>query len=160
LSDDGCEGAEEPPWNNLAMSALPSAGFKGAEVVDDDVGGVEDDGVRFEDDGVDEAGRAGSFEDPAVETEAGGLPLTWVDGVAGTDPKDFTLSVLTTGVAAGEDDKGGERSSMEPKVTAEPGMKVRMETRRDEGESVSTLSDRAHITSRDTDAFFYWHALA
>ena len=44
-------------------------------------------------------------------------------GAAGTDPKDFTLSVLTTGVAAGEDDKGGDRSSMEPKVTAEPGMR-------------------------------------
>ena len=46
-----------------------------------------------------------------------------MDGAAGTDPKDFTLSVLTTGVAAGEDDKGGDRSSIEPKVTAEPGMR-------------------------------------
>lgn len=107
------------------MSALPSAGFIGAEVVDEDVAGVVDGDVTFEEVEVDEeAGRAGSFEDPVVETEAGGLPLTWVDGVAGTDPKDFTLSVLTTGVAAGEDDKGGERSSMEPKVTAaEPATK-------------------------------------
>lgn len=123
MSDDGCEGAEEEPWNSLAMSALPSAGFVGAEDVDEDVAGVVDGDVAFEDTEMDEeTGRAGSFEEPTVETEAGGLPLTWVEGVAGTDPKDFTLSVLTTGVAAGEDDKGGERSSMEPKVTAEPEM--------------------------------------
>jgi hypothetical protein len=118
VSDDCCEGAEEEPWNNLAISALP--GFVGA-AADKDVTSVEDDDVILEDVEVDEeTGRAWSFEGPAVETEAGGLPLTWVDGVAGTDPKDFTLSVLTTGVAAGEDDKGGEASSMEPKVTTEP----------------------------------------
>ena len=121
MSDDCCEGAEEEPWNNLAISALP--GFVGA-AADKDVTSVEDDDVILEDVEVDEeTGRAWSFEGPAVETEAGGLPLTWVDGVAGTDPKDFTLSVLTTGVAAGEDDKGGEASSMEPKVTTEPGEK-------------------------------------
>lgn len=124
MSDDGCEGAEEEPWNSLAMSALPSAGFVGAEVVDEDMAGVVDGEVIFEDVEVDEeAGRAGSFEEPAVETEAGNLPLTWVDGAAGTDPKDFTLSVLTTGVTAGEDDKGGERSSMEPNVTTEAEMR-------------------------------------
>lgn len=124
MSDDGCEGAEEEPWKSLAMSALPSANFVGAEDVDEDVAGVVEGDDMFEGVDVDEAaGRAGSFEEPEVKTEAGSLPLTWLDGVAGTDPKDFTLSVLTTGAAAGEDDKGGERSSMEPKVTAEPGTK-------------------------------------
>ena len=123
MSDDCCEGAEEEPWNNLAMSAFPSAGFVRTEFVED-VADVVDEDITFDDVEVDdEAGRAGSFEDPAVETEARDLPLTWVDGVAGTDPKDFTLSVLTTGVAAGEEDKGGEWSSMEPKVTAEPRLK-------------------------------------
>ena len=124
VSDDGCEGVEEEPWNSLAISALPSAGFVGAEVVDEDVAGVADSGVTSE--GV-EANRAGSFEDPPVEREPGRLPFTWVDEVAGTDPKDFTLSVLTTGVTAGEDGMGEETSSMEPKVTAEPGMKVKLE---------------------------------
>ena len=105
MSDDGCEGAEEEPWNSLAMSAFPRAGFVGADDGVDEMGGD----VTLADVEVDDkAGRAGSFEDPAVETEARSLPLTWVDGVAGTDPKDFTLSVLTTGVAAGEEDKGGE----------------------------------------------------
>ena len=77
MSDDGCEGVEEEPWNSLAMSALPSAGFEGAEDVDEGVAGVVDGEVTFEDVVVDkEVGRAGSFEDPAVETEAGGLPVT------------------------------------------------------------------------------------
>ena len=124
MSDNGCEGVEEEPWNSLAISALPSAGFVGAEVVDEDVAGVADSGVTSEDV---EANRAGSFEDPSVEREPGRLPFTWVDGVAGTDPKDFTLSVLTTGVTAGEDGMGEETSSMEPKVTAEPGTKVKVE---------------------------------
>ena len=79
MSDDGCEGAEEEPWKSLAMSALPSAGFEGAEVVDESVASMVVGEVTFED--VDsevdkEVGRAGSFEDPAVETEAEGLPLT------------------------------------------------------------------------------------
>ena len=48
-SDDGCEGAEEEPWNSLAISALQSAGFEGAEDVDDGVAGVVDGDVTFED---------------------------------------------------------------------------------------------------------------
>ena len=77
MSDDGCEGAEEEPWKSLAMSALPSAGFAGAEVVDEGVAGVVDGEVTFEDvEGDKEVGRAGTFEDPAVEAEAEGLPLT------------------------------------------------------------------------------------
>lgn len=76
MSGDCCVGAEEEPWNSLAMSALPSAGFAGAEVVNEVVD-VVDENTAFEDDEVDdEAERAGSFEDPAVETEARGLPLT------------------------------------------------------------------------------------
>lgn len=162
MSDDGCEGAEEEPWNNLAMSALFSAGFVGADV-DDDAAEEMDGDVTFEDvEVVDEAGRAGSFEDTAVETEAEGLPLTCVDGVAGTDPKDFTLSALTTGVAAGEEDKGEEWSSMEPKVTTAAGMKGEDKNEKRMGYTWrDTLSDRAHVTPRDTDAaVFYWHALA
>jgi hypothetical protein len=79
VSDDDCDGAEEP-WNSLAMSALPSAGFVGAgviEVVGKDVAGMVDGDVTFEKAEVDEAaGRAGNFEDPMVATEARGLPLT------------------------------------------------------------------------------------
>ena len=66
MSDDACEGSEEEPWNSLAISALPSAGFVRAEVVDEDVAGVADSGVTSEDV---EASRAGSFEDPPVERE-------------------------------------------------------------------------------------------
>jgi hypothetical protein len=121
VSDDGCEDEEEP-WNSLAMSALPSAGFTVVEVVAVVVAGVVEADVTL-DDVVDEAGRAGSFEDPAVEAGASALPFTWFDVVAGTDPKDFTLSVLTTGVAAGEDDKGAATSSIDPKVTADPGIR-------------------------------------
>ena len=63
-----------------------------------------------------------------------------MDGVAGTDPKDFTLSVLTTCVAASEDDKGGEASSMEPKVTAEPREKYK-EGKEDGDEDVPCLTE-------------------
>ena len=95
----GCEGVEGEPWNSSAISAFLGVGFVGAEVVDEDVVGVADNGVTFEDV---EASRAGSFEDP-----------------------DFTLSVLIIGVTVGEDGKGEETSSMEPKVTAEPGTKTK-----------------------------------
>ena len=43
----------------------------------------------------------------------------------GTDPKNSILSILTMSVTAGEDGKGEETSSMEPKVTAEPGTKAK-----------------------------------
>ena len=115
MSGDCCEDAEEETWNSLAISALP---------------GLADE----------EADRAGSFEDPTVKAEAGGLPLTWKDGVADTNPKDFTLSVLTTCVAASEDDKGGEVPSMESKVTAEPGEKDK-EGKEDGDEDVPCLTE-------------------
>ena len=49
MSDDGCEGTEEELWNSLASSALQSAGFEGAEDVDDGVAGEVDGEVMFED---------------------------------------------------------------------------------------------------------------
>ena len=120
MSDDGCEGVEEEPRNSLTISALPSASLVGAEVVDEDVAGVADSGATFEAAEANAANRAGSFEGPPVERKPGCLPFTWVDGVVGTNPKDFTLPVLTPCVTASEDGKGGETSSMEPKVAAEP----------------------------------------
>ena len=41
--------------------------------------------------------------------------------VAGRDPKDLMPSGLIVGTAAGEEDIGAEVSSMDPKVTDEPG---------------------------------------
>ncbi|KIM55662.1 hypothetical protein SCLCIDRAFT_30209 [Scleroderma citrinum Foug A] len=38
-----------------------------------------------------------------------------VRAVAGRDPNDLTLSILTTGVAVGNDETGAEASSIEPK---------------------------------------------
>lgn len=66
--------------------------------------------------GVDEA----VFDIDAAE----GLPLTGACaevGVAGTVPNDFTPSVFIGGTEAGDEDIGAETSSIEPKVTAEPG---------------------------------------
>ena len=41
---------------------------------------------------------------------------------AGTVPKDLIPSGLMTGTEAGEDDIGAEASSIDPKVTDEPGI--------------------------------------
>lgn len=41
--------------------------------------------------------------------------------LAGTVPKDLTPSDLIDGAAAGDEDIGAEVSSIDPKVTAEPG---------------------------------------
>ena len=62
----------------------------------------------------------------AVGDTTGGLedmeafPLTW-PVATGTDPKVFTPSDLVGGMTPGEEDIGAETSSIDPKVTAEPG---------------------------------------
>jgi hypothetical protein len=62
VSDDGCEDVEEP-WNSLAMSALPSAGFTVVEVV----AGVVEADVTLENVNMMDGVRARSFEDLAVK---------------------------------------------------------------------------------------------
>jgi hypothetical protein len=52
-----------------------------------------------------------------ADAEAEVLPFTWLEDVAGTDPKDFTTSVFTAGMAAGDEDNGAEASSIDPNTT-------------------------------------------
>jgi hypothetical protein len=84
------------------MSIL--SGLEGVEGVD--TGGV--DAV-----GVDPDGASDGHDDEEMED----FPFTWLL-VAITDPKDFTLSDLTAGMAAGEVEIGAETSPIDPKVTA------------------------------------------
>lgn len=100
---------------------------EGGEVtsgVDDD---EEDDGAPWNSFLTSNLGFATGVEDAVFDNEAAaGLPLTgWAEvGVAGTVPNDFTPSVLMGGTEAGDEDIGAETSSIEPKVTAEPGFTV------------------------------------
>lgn len=111
--DDGWED-DEGFWKSFAMSAL--VGF-GVDAVD--VAAVEGGVLEFE--GVDDTvGLGDCFDDPVADAEAGVLPFTWLEDVAGTDPKDFTTSVFTAGMAAGDEDNGAEASSIDPNTT-DPG---------------------------------------
>jgi hypothetical protein len=82
--------------------------------------------------------------------------------VAGTEPKDFTPSALIVdGAAAGEDEIGADASSMEPKVTAEPG-EERVETIEtgETCETRQTLFYSPDIAAGDADPILYGDALA
>ena len=105
---EGADGAGEL-WKSFAMSFLSS--FAGG--ADDDDGVADEDDVAVVDaDAVDTAGRDGCV----------GLPLLLA---AGTVPNDFTIVSLSVGgAAAGEEEIGAEASSIDPKVTAEPGGRV------------------------------------
>jgi hypothetical protein len=93
------------------MSALEGLGVEAV-----DVAAAEDSVLELE--GVDDReGRGGCFDDPVAEAEAEVLPFTWLEDVAGTDPKDFTTSVFTAGMAAGDEDNGAEASSIDPNTT-------------------------------------------
>ena len=112
MSDGGFEdGADDGFWNIFLMSILGLAGAA-AEGADD---GTVDEDAAVEIEAVD---------DEVVEVttddldDIDALPLTWPD--AGTDPKDFTLSDLSGGAAAGDEDIDAEASSIDPNVTAEP----------------------------------------
>jgi len=113
VSDGGFEdGADDGFWNIFLMSILGLAGAAAADGADD--GAVDEDAtVEIE-----------AVDDEVVEVttddldDIDALPLTWPD--AGTDPKDFTLSDLSGGAAAGDEDIDAEASSIDPNVTAEP----------------------------------------
>ena len=93
---------------------------------EDDDDDEEDDGAPWNSFLTSNLGFATGVEDAVFDNEAAaGLPLTgWAEvGVAGTVPNDFTPSVLMGGTEAGDEDIGAETSSIEPKVTAEPGRK-------------------------------------
>lgn len=105
------EGAEVGFWNIFLMSIL-GLGTEAAEGAA--AGGVA---AAVDDDDDDDVEAAGVITDDLEEMDA--FPLTWP--VAGTDPKDFTPSDLIGGAATGDEDIGAETSSIEPKVTAEPG---------------------------------------
>ena len=64
-----------------------------------------------------------AVDDTDVEEEVDGLPLTVDIGVAVavTDPKLLGASDFIGGTEAGEEDIGADVSSIEPKVTEEPG---------------------------------------
>ena len=97
-------------------------------------------------------------EEPAGrDDDIDGFPLMWVDvvaGAAGTVPKDFTtLSFMGFG-AAGDDDIGADASSIEPKVTDEPGEGVSGEA---EGVGMVHTLFRgcgAYVIAGDADAIF------
>lgn len=89
------------------MSALDGLGVDAVNVA-----AVEDSVLELE-----SVGRGGCFDDPVADVEAEILPFTWLEDVAGTDPKDFTTSVLTAGMAAGDEDNGAEASSIDPNTT-------------------------------------------
>ena len=106
-------------WKRLLTSNLGRFG------VDDDVdGAVEEEAAEVEPDAVD-----GAVEDADVAAADGGMPVEnevvreWCFpfDVAGTLPNDLIPSGLIVGTFAGEDDIGAEASSIDPKVTDEPG---------------------------------------
>jgi hypothetical protein len=66
-----------------------------------------------------DSGFAETLAERAADMDA--FPLIWDDAAAGTVPNDFTtLSFMGFG-AAGDDEIGADASSMDPKVTGEPG---------------------------------------
>lgn len=103
-------------WNNFLMSGFCNLG---PEEVVEGVADVEVDAVRPGEEVVDGVATEGPAERDA---DIDGFPLMWVDVVAaGTLPKDFTTLSLMGFGAAGDEDIGADASSIEPKVTEEPG---------------------------------------
>ena len=88
--------------------------------------GAEGVAVEVEADGPKDEEVASGFAETLAERTADmeAFPLIWDDavaGAAGTVPNDFTtLSFMGFG-AAGDDEIGADASSMDPKVTGEPG---------------------------------------
>ena len=85
---------------------------------------MEDEGAAEED----AADVDADAEDDAVAAAEGGVPVEnevvreWaLPLVAGNVPNDLIPSGLIVGTAAGDEDMGAEASSMDPKVTDEPG---------------------------------------
>lgn len=86
------------------------------------------DGAVDEED-VDGAVEDDEDDDAAAVAPDGGVPVenemvrVWIFPFvfAGTDPKDLIPSDFIVGAAAGEDEIGALASSMDPKVTDEPG---------------------------------------
>ncbi len=86
--------------------------------VDEDVDAEEVDGAVDDDDEAD--GAAAVDGGIPVENEVVReciLPF----GFAGTEPNDLIRSGFIVGAGAGEDEMGAEASSMDPKVTDDPG---------------------------------------
>ena len=87
-------------------------------------------GLNAEVEGVSEEDAAAEVEVGVdVDATEGGVPVenevvrewTLPFVFAGTEPKDLIPSGFIVGTAAGEEDMGAEASSMDPKVTDEPG---------------------------------------
>lgn len=111
VSEGDWEDDDEGFWKSFVMSALD-----GLDVDAVDAAAVEDSALELE--GVEDMeGRGDCFDDPVADVEAEVLPFTWLGDVAGTDPKDFTTSVFTAGMAAGDEDNGAEASSIDPNTT-------------------------------------------
>ena len=122
--DDGA--SELLFWKRLLTSNLAVFGVEedadgavdAAVEVDDDVEAEEVDVAVDDDDEADAA--AGADGGIPVENDVVReciLPF----GFAGTEPNDLIPSGFIIGAGAGEDEMGAEASSMDPKVTDEPG---------------------------------------
>jgi len=118
VSEAGVEvdGVDVGFWNIFLMSifgfATGAASGAGAVAGEEDAVDGED-AIGIGPDEVAEATCAGNA-DGLDEMEA--FPLTCV--CAGTVPKDLTISDLSVGAAAGEEEIGADASSIDPKVTA------------------------------------------
>jgi hypothetical protein len=107
---EGVYANREGPWNSFAMLFLSNFGTG---------------------DCVEGGGTAAACEDEVGVAETGGGRLVAADFAASdplfchwtaTEPKDLTRSAsLTAGAAAGEEEIGATASSIEPKVTTDPG---------------------------------------
>ena len=69
-------------------------------------------------------GEAAGGEGEGARDDLVDLPLRWALS-AGTEPNDLTPSCFMGGSGAGEEEMGAETSSMEPKVTADAGGRMR-----------------------------------